>query len=90
MIDLHQHRYPYTHDKGLILKNFTDSTLADDEFDPVCLRGKYWEFIKEDIAEAVKRYNNMRSQSHTDAHGQADVYSFKESFMNISPLAPTF
>jgi len=61
MIALHQHRYPYTHDKDLILNNFTDFTLADDEFDPVCLRGKYWEFIKEDIAEAVERYNNMRS-----------------------------
>lgn len=61
MIALHQHRYPYTHDADLILKNFTDFTLADDEFDPVCLRGKYWEFIKEDIVEAVERYNNMRS-----------------------------
>lgn len=61
MIALHQLRYPYTHDKDLILKNFTDFTLADDEFDPVCLRGKYWEFIKEDIVEAVERYNNMRS-----------------------------
>src|SRR5690606_17949517 len=58
MIDLHQQRYPYTHDKGLIIKNFTDFELADDEFDPVCLRGKYWEFIKEDIVEAVDQYSN--------------------------------
>lgn|SRR5690606_16804267 len=56
MIDLHQQRYPYTHDEKLILKNFTDFELADDEFDPVCLRGKYWEFIKEDIVEAVERH----------------------------------
>lgn len=56
MLALHQQRYPYTHDKGLILKNFTDFELADDEFDPVCLRGKYWEFIKEDIVEAVERH----------------------------------
>ena len=55
MLTLHQQRYPYTHDKGLIIKNFTDFELADDEFDPVCLRGKYWEFIKEDIVEAVER-----------------------------------
>ncbi|WP_245893157.1 nucleotidyl transferase AbiEii/AbiGii toxin family protein [Parapedobacter indicus] len=58
MLDLHQQRYPYTHDRELILKNFTDFELADDEFDPVCLRGKYWEFIKEDIVEAVEKHNN--------------------------------
>lgn len=56
MLALHQQRYPYTHDEKLILKNFTDFELADDEFDPVCLRGKYWEFIKEDIVEAVERH----------------------------------
>jgi len=26
---------------------------VDDDFDPVCLRGKYWELIKLDIAEAL-------------------------------------
>lgn len=58
MMALHQQRYPYTHDENLILKNFTDFALADNEFDPVCLRGKYWEFIKEDIIEAVKQYKD--------------------------------
>jgi len=58
MLDLHQQRYPYIHDKELILKNFTNFELAEDEFDPVCLRGKYWEFIKEDIVEAVEKHNN--------------------------------
>lgn len=38
----------------LILKNFTDFTQADDDFNPICLRGKYWEFIREDIEDAVK------------------------------------
>ncbi|GGG96725.1 hypothetical protein GCM10007415_34970 [Parapedobacter pyrenivorans] len=57
MLDLHQQRYPYTHDKELILKNFTNFELAEDEFDPICLRGKYWEFIKEDIVEAVENHN---------------------------------
>jgi hypothetical protein len=37
-------------------KSNNEGTLADDEFDPVCLRGKYWEFIKEDIVEAVERH----------------------------------
>ncbi|KQK26068.1 hypothetical protein AR438_10835 [Chryseobacterium aquaticum] len=56
MLELHEERYPYGHDKDLILKNLIDFTSADDDFDPICLQGKYWEFIKEDIEEAVKNY----------------------------------
>lgn len=56
MISLHERRYPYSHDKDLILKNFIDFTLADDEDDPICLRGKYWEFIKEDFEEIINTY----------------------------------
>ncbi len=55
MINLHRQRYPYTHDRELIISNFIDFSLADDEFDPICLKGKYWEFIKEDIFEAVEK-----------------------------------
>ncbi|MBA5630386.1 nucleotidyl transferase AbiEii/AbiGii toxin family protein [Moheibacter sp. BDHS18] len=58
MISLHLQRYPYWHDKELILNNFTNFQLADDDFDPICLRGKYWEFIKEDIDDAVKAYKS--------------------------------
>nr|WP_314491945.1 nucleotidyl transferase AbiEii/AbiGii toxin family protein [uncultured Chryseobacterium sp.] len=56
MLELHEKRYPYSHDKDLILKNFTDFSTADDDFDPICLHGKYWEFIKEDIEEAISKY----------------------------------
>lgn len=56
MLDLHKERYPYGHDRDLILKNFVNFTPADDDFDPICLQGKYWEFIKEDIEEAVTKY----------------------------------
>lgn len=58
MLRLHKKRYPYSHDRSLILKNFTNFQLADDDFDPICLRGKYWEFIKEDIIEQVEAYKN--------------------------------
>jgi hypothetical protein len=58
MLELHEERYPYSHDKDLILKNFIDFSSADDDFDPICLHGKYWEFIKEDIEEAVNKYLN--------------------------------
>lgn len=56
MLELHQERYPYSHERELILKNFTDFSFADEDFDPICLKGKYWEFIKEDIEEAVSKF----------------------------------
>ena len=55
MIDFHNQRYEWTHDKELIIKNFIDFQLADDDFDPICLKRKEWMFIKEDIEDAVKR-----------------------------------
>lgn len=54
MIDLHEQRYPYTHNKDLIIQNFTNFDQADDDFDPICFKGKYWEFIKEDFEEKIK------------------------------------
>jgi hypothetical protein len=58
MLELHEQRYPYTHDRELILDNFTSFSQADEDFDPVCLRGKYWQFIKEDIETIVADYRN--------------------------------
>lgn len=60
MLNLHDTRYPYNHEENRILRNFTDFDLADKDFDPICLRGKYWEFIKEDIEEAIKQYQNSQ------------------------------
>ncbi|WP_329806172.1 nucleotidyl transferase AbiEii/AbiGii toxin family protein [Flavobacterium facile] len=54
MIEFHEQRYPYTHDKDLIIQNFTNFDQADDDFDPICYKGKYWEFIKEDFEEIIK------------------------------------
>ncbi|QDH81175.1 nucleotidyl transferase AbiEii/AbiGii toxin family protein [Echinicola soli] len=53
MLELHESRYPYTHERELILHNFTDFSVADEDFDPICLLGKYWPFIKEDITEMI-------------------------------------
>lgn len=53
MIALHKIRYPYNHDEELIRANFTNFTIADDDFDPVCLKGKYWELIKYDFVQAM-------------------------------------
>jgi hypothetical protein len=54
MLKLHKQRYPYSHDENLKIQNFTLFEQADNDFDPVCLRGKFWEFIKEDFEEVIK------------------------------------
>lgn len=53
MLQLHKERYPFAHDRTEILSNFREFKKADDDFDPVCLRGKFWELIKLDILEAL-------------------------------------
>lgn len=55
MIELHSMRYPYNHDEGLIRANFTNFTMADDDFDPICLKGKHWELIKYDVIQVMKQ-----------------------------------
>ncbi|RDC56160.1 nucleotidyl transferase AbiEii/AbiGii toxin family protein [Pedobacter chinensis] len=54
MISLHEQRFEWTHDRDAIIKNFNDFNKADLDFDPVCLKGKEWIFIKEDFDEALK------------------------------------
>jgi hypothetical protein len=59
MIELHEQRYPYTHDKDLIIQNFILFEQADDDFEPICYKGKYWEFIKEDFEEIIMQYKRQ-------------------------------
>ena len=54
MLTLHQQRYPYNHDEEMILVAFKAFRKADNDFEPVCLHGKHWEFIKLDIINALK------------------------------------
>jgi len=49
MLVLHQQRYPYHHDPLLITKNMINFESADQDPDPICLRGKHWELIKFDM-----------------------------------------
>ncbi|XCF04798.1 nucleotidyl transferase AbiEii/AbiGii toxin family protein [Tamlana crocina] len=56
MLALHEQRYPHTHDRYLILKNFVEFKPADDDFDPICFLGKHWEFIKDDISEIINNH----------------------------------
>jgi len=51
MLALHKQRYPYTHDGDKIRRYFVNFENADDDFDPICLKGKHWEIIKLDIID---------------------------------------
>jgi len=53
MLNLHEQRYPYTHDRNLILSNLVNFEIADNDFDPICFKGKYWEFIKADFEDII-------------------------------------
>lgn len=58
MLRFHEERYPYSHDSNEILRNFTNFETADNDFEPICLKGKYWELIKLDFVEAIEKLNN--------------------------------
>lgn len=51
---MHKERYPWSHDKEEIMKKLIDFEQADGDFDPICMKNKYWELIKLDILEIVK------------------------------------
>lgn len=51
MVALHKQRYPYNHDPNKIKSCISDFEKADDDFEPICLRGKYWELIKLDLID---------------------------------------
>lgn len=53
MFTLHEKRYPYTHDREQLIDKFTDFTDADEDFEPMCLKGKHWELIKLNMIELI-------------------------------------
>ena len=53
MFSLHEKRYPYTHVRAALIGKFSDFECANDDFEPHCLIGKYWEFIKVDIIDFI-------------------------------------
>ena len=57
MLDFHQQRNEYTHDREQIITNFTKFSYADEELDPICLKGKEWELIKLDFVEIIESLN---------------------------------
>jgi len=59
MFELHHERYPYSHTNNDLKNKLTDFEYANSDFDPICLRGKYWEIIREDIEEAINNLSNF-------------------------------
>lgn len=56
MLELHEERYPYTHSRDTIIENFVDFDRADDDFDPICFQGKFWESIKDDFCDEIRKW----------------------------------
>jgi predicted nucleotidyltransferase len=54
MSTLYNKRYPYGHTEDDLRNGLVNFTNADDDFDPVCLLGKHWEFIKLDLMQWVE------------------------------------
>jgi len=55
MLKLHKKRYEYTHNRKQIIANFVDFSSADNDIDPICLKGKAWELIKLDFVELIEQ-----------------------------------
>lgn len=53
MLELHQQRHEYTHDRDQIIANFTDFTSAVKDIDPICLKEKEWVLLKLDFVEII-------------------------------------
>jgi hypothetical protein len=53
MLELYLQKYPYF-DTNSVVSQLTNFTYADNEPDPICLRGKYWEIIKLDLEEMIE------------------------------------
>jgi hypothetical protein len=56
MVSFHRKRYPYNHEEQEIIAQFKNFKKADDDFDPICLKGKIWEIIKLDILDFVRTF----------------------------------
>ncbi len=57
MLDLHEKRHPWEHDRAKLLKDLMDFRKADKDPDPRCLMGKDWQQIKLDLIDVVLSYN---------------------------------
>ncbi len=60
IISFYEKRYPYSYSKDDLFEKLLDFHTADDDFEPRCLKAKYWQLIKLDLEEAVKKYKQTK------------------------------
>ena len=63
MLSLHKQRYEFAHSEPEILEKFTDFSFADDDFEPLCLRRKFWELVKLDIDTKIREFKKSKDSS---------------------------
>jgi predicted nucleotidyltransferase component of viral defense system len=56
ILALHAERYPYSHSNDVLINKLVDFQFADDDLTPICLKGKYWELIKEDLYDIIQKF----------------------------------
>jgi len=54
MISFYEKRNPYTFNSKLLKQKLIDFELAENDFNPICLKNKHWELIKLDIYNFFK------------------------------------
>lgn len=54
VLECYEKRYPFSYSKQEIIMNLNKIDLADDDFEPICLKNKYWELIKLDFQKFQK------------------------------------
>lgn len=64
ILELYRKKYPYN-----TLENLAENLLlfdrAEDDFDPICLKGKYWDLVKWDIENIVNEYKISSAFDHS-------------------------
>lgn len=55
LLAAYKKRHPFGPSVEEVLKGLTQFDWADNDFQPICLQGKYWELIKFDLKQAVER-----------------------------------
>lgn len=53
MFVLHAKRHPYAHKRDELKQKFKEFENADNDFEPICMRGKHWALIKLDTISFI-------------------------------------
>lgn len=60
MLALYRERQPFGFSDAVILEKLVDFGRADEDFDPICLKQKYWELIKLDFEVLIRDFKKTK------------------------------